>query len=194
MIPKTLLGPLAVIAAIVFFYFQDPPKTICDTQFSIFRQEVYKYLYGTAKNGIPIPALFIKDIESCRNSNTVGGCYDWSEGLKKIIFASRKIPQQCSSRLQEVEPLMTYYAGSLRVYAHISWNNTEIVRTRLYHWLDAEDLIVFCRLKAEYTRLKGAPTYKALETALFNELVGLKKLPRPEVWRRTILSHDCGEI
>ncbi|MCC6137201.1 MAG: hypothetical protein IT287_01095 [Bdellovibrionaceae bacterium] len=194
MIPKTLLGPLAVIAGIIYFYIQDPPKTVCDAQFANFRKQTQKHLYGTSKNSIVVPALFIKEVENCRNSNSVGGCYDWSEGLKKTIIASRKIPQECSPRLKELEPLISYYSGSLRVYAHISWNNTEIVRSRLYHWLDNEDLIVFCRLKAEYSRLKGVPTYKALESALFNELVSLKKLPKEEVWRRTILSHDCGEI
>jgi hypothetical protein len=194
MIPKNLLGPLAVIAGIVYFYVQDPPKTICDIQFAVFRKETQKYLYGTGKNDIVVPALYQKDVTSCRDSNSVGGCYDWSEGIKRTIYHSRTIPQECRPRLGEVEPLLSYYAGSLRIYSQISWNSTEIIRNGLFHWLDNEDLILFCRLKKEYIRLAGEPTFKALQLSLFNELVMLKKLPREEVWKRSVLSHNCGSI
>lgn len=194
MIPKNLLGPLAVIAGIIYFYVQDPPKTVCDIQFEVFRKETRKYLYGTGKNDIVVPPLFQKDVTSCRDSNSVGGCYDWSEGIKRTINNSRTIPQECRSRLGEIEPLLSYYAGSLRIYSQISWNSTEVVRAGLFHWLDNEDMILFCRLKKEYIRLAGEPAFKALQAALFKELIGLKKLPPEEVWKRTVLSHSCGSI
>lgn len=193
-IPKNLLGPIAVIIGIIYFYYNDPPKTVCDIQFEVFRKETRKYLYGTAKNNVKVPALFLKDLATCRDSNSIGGCYDWTEGIKRTIHASRTIPQQCRDRLKEVEPLMSFYSSSLRIYSQISWNDTEIIRSGLFHWLDSEDLIVFCRLKSEFTRLAGAPAYKALEMGLFNELVSLKKLPKQEVWKRTVLSHSCGSI
>lgn len=193
-IPKMLLGPLLVILGILYFYFQDPPSSICDIQFEIFKKENEKYLYGYTKNAIQVPAIYKKDIETCRNSNSIGGCYDWNEGLKKMIKASRTIPESCRDRLDELDPLLKYYSSSLRVYSQISWNDSEIVRLQLFHWLDREDLIVFCRLKAEYERLLGVPAYKALELGLFDELVKLKKLPRPEVWKRTILSYQCESL
>lgn len=193
-IPKYILGPLAVILGIIYFYVQNPPVTQCDSQFAVFKKETQKYLYGSSKNGIQVPALFIKDVETCRNSNSVGGCYDWSEGLKKMIHASRTIPDACKPRLKELEPLVSYYVGSIRLYSQISWNSTEIVRQKLFHWLDNEDIIVFCRLKAEYSRLMSPQTYKALESSLLTELSKLKSMSREEVWKRTILSHNCSEI
>lgn len=193
-IPKNILGPLAVIAGIFYFYFQDPPKTICDTQFVLFKKDTEKYLYGTSKNGIKVSAKYIKDFNTCREANSVGGCYDWSEGIKRTIKSSKSVPQECRERLEELEPLMSHYASSLRLYSQISWNSTDIVRSKLFHWLDAEDLIVFCRLKNEYIRLRGREAYMSLQNGLFNELIQLKKpMRKEEIWKRTILSYDCND-
>lgn len=194
-IPKNVLGPILVILGIVYFYFQDPPKSICDTQFVHFKQQTQKYLYGTEKNSIKIPAQYVYDFDACRESNSIGGCYDWSEGLKKTLKLSRSVPAECGPRLEELSPLMSYYASSLRLYSQISWNNTETVRARLFHWLDNEDLIIFCRLKNEYTRLAGKEGYSAVQMSLFNELSQLKKpMRKEEVWKRTVLSFDCNSL
>lgn len=194
-VPKFLLGPLAVVLGILYFYFQDPPKTICDTQFEYFKKENLKYLYGTTKKNIKVPALYLNDLDMCRKSNSVGGCYDWMQGLKKTISSSRSLAgEECRPRISELNPLIPYYASSLRVYAQISWNDTEVVRAKLFHWLDSEDLIVYCRLKTEYTRLMGVPAYQALEASLFKELLELKKLSKEEAWPRTVLSHNCTII
>lgn len=191
-IPKNVLGPIVVIFGILYFYLQDPPKSICDIQFVHFKKQTQKYLYGTEKNRIKVPAQYVKEYDVCRESNSVGGCYDWTEGLKKMIKFSRSIPQECRPRLSELSPLMEYYSASLRLYSQISWNSTEIVRAKLFHWLDAEDMIVFCRLKNEYTRLAGREAYQSLQTALFGELIQLKKpMNKEEVWKRTILSYNC---
>jgi hypothetical protein len=192
--PKMVLGPLLVIVGIIYFYVQDPPHTVCDVQFEIFKKEAEKYLYGYTKKGITLKANYIKDLDNCRNSNSIGGCYGWSEELKKIIKLTRNLPLECRDRLEELDPLLKYYSSSLRIYSQISWNDSEVIRKQLFHWLDREDLIVFCRLKSEYMRLVGAPAYRGLEVALFNELITLKKLPKEEVWRRTILSQNCAEF
>ncbi len=192
-IPKNVLGPIAVILGIVYFYVQDPPKSICDTQFELFKKQTEKYLYGTTKKGIKVPAQFIREFDACREANSVGGCYDWTEGLKKMMYHSRTLPEECRPRLSELNPLLSYYSSSLRLYSQISWNSTEIVRSKLYHWLDAEDFIVFCRLKKEYSRLVGVEGYNALYNALFAELMELKKpMKKEEVYKRTILSYDCA--
>lgn len=193
-IPKYLLGPIAVILGIAYFYIQDPPKTICDIQFETFRKQNQKYLYGEVKKNITLPALYLKEIQACRESNSVGGCYDWSNGLKAVIYTSRSLDSSCRDRMEELAPLLSYYQQSLRIYSQISWNDSEIVRAQLYHWLDAEDIAIFCRTKAEYVRLVGAVAYKALENSLFNELIALKKRTRQETWQRTVLSHSCAAI
>ena len=90
-IPKFLIGPIVVILGILYFTQQDPPQSICDTQFEIFREENLKYVFGYQKKSITISPGIKADIEQCQNTNTSGGCYAWLEGLKKVLKSSRNL-------------------------------------------------------------------------------------------------------
>lgn len=192
-IPKFVLGPLAVILGIFYLTQQDPPKTICDTQFEIFRNEknAAKYIFPTKKKKIEISPGIKKDIEMCQDSNNSGGCFDWMEGLKKTLKLTRNIPEECRDRIDELEPLKKWLDQSLFVYSQISWNNATVVRRGLFHWLEQDDIMLFCRLKQEYIRIVGPKEYKSLEKKLVQDLVTLKKLPMAQVWERTVLSYKC---
>lgn len=190
-IPKFLLGPLAVILGIFYFINQDPPQSICDVQFEIFRKENEKYIYGYKKKEISISPGIQRDIERCQATNSAGGCFDWIEGVKKTLKPSRNIPEECRDRMDELDPLGKWLRQSLFVYSQISWNNSTIVRPNLFHWLEYDDIINFCRLKQEYTRLYGAENYKEQQDKLLKELAKLKKLPANQVWPRTVLSYRC---
>lgn len=192
-VPKLVLGPILVIIAIIYFTLQDPPKTICDTQFETFRSEkdVEKYYFGYEKNKIKIPAGIQQDIDSCQKSNSPGACYDWMEGIKKLITYTKNIPAQCGERFDEIEPIGKWFAQSVFIYSQISWNNTTSVRDGLFNWLDDDDQAIFCRLKVEYIRLFGAEAWKTQENKNVQELMRLKKMDQKRVRERTILSHRC---
>jgi hypothetical protein len=190
-IPKFLLGPIAVIIGIFYFVQQDPPKTICDIQFEIFKKETEKYIFGYKEKKISISPGIKRDIESCEGTNSPGGCYDLFEGLKKILKPSRSIPSECRDRIGELDPFKKWLDRSLFDFSQISWNNSTVVRMGLFNWFEQDDIILFCRLKAEYIRLIGPEEYKTQETKLLKQLVELKKLPPNQVWGRTVLSFKC---
>jgi hypothetical protein len=191
-IPKFILGPMAVILGIIYFVVQDPPRTICDEQFSIFKKENAKYLYPYEKNSIVVPPGIKRDIEACRIGNSPGGCYDWLEGIKKMVHATRNIPDKCGgSRIEELAPLKQWFDQSMFLFSQISWNNTGTIRDGLFNWLEQDDMAMFCRLKDEYIRLIGKDEWRALENSLGVGLMKLKKTPKKETWERTILSHKC---
>lgn len=193
-IPKFFLGPLLVLGGIFYFILQDPPKTVCDIQFEIFKKENEKYVYPYKKKKIEIPAVIKRDIEMCQNTNTAGGCYDWMAGLKGVLKTTRNLPTECRSRISELNPLKSWMDQSLFLFSQISWNSSQFVRPDLFHWLEKDDVILFCRLRMEYIRLIGVESYKAQEKRLLDELVKLKKLPPPKVWERTVLSYKCPTL
>lgn len=190
-LPKFIIGPAAVIVGILYFVIQDPPKTVCDTQFEIFKKEQSKYIFGYTKNGITIPAGMQKDIKTCQEGNSPGACYDWLQGLKTTLHGSRNLPQECGSRLGELAPYGTWMDQSLFLFSQISWNDTNAVRADFFNWLESDDIDIFCRLKREYIRLKGEQAYNNAQMALLNQLVTLKKIPAKDVWPRTVLSYKC---
>jgi hypothetical protein len=192
-IPRFLLGPLAVIIGIFYFVQSDPPKTICDTQFEIFKEEkdIKKYIYSYKSKSVEISAEIKRDIERCQNTNSPGGCFDWMEGLKRVLHVSRNLPAKCRDRMDELKPYQGWLTQSLFVFSQISWNNSTIVRKGLHNWLEDDDILLFCRLKSEYIRLFGAEAYKKQEMALLQLLQKEKKMPAQQAWPRTVLSYRC---
>jgi len=193
MIPKLLLGPLAVMIGLLYFTQQDPPKSICDIQFEIFKEEksIKKYVYSYEKKNIAITEGIQHDVERCEKTNSPGGCFDWMEGVKKIIHVTHNIPMQCRDRLEELDPLKSWLDRSIFIFSQVSWNESTIVRKGLFNWLEQDDIYLFCRLKSEYTRLFGAEAYRQQEAANLKMLQNLKKLPVKDVWPRTVLSFRC---
>ena len=190
-LPKFVLGPLAVLVSILYFTVQDPPKTICDTQFEIFKKEEAKYIFPYKKGEIDISAGIKKDIESCRLGNSPGACYDWLEGLKKLIHLTRNIPATCAGRIGDLAPLSDWLDQSVFLFSQISWNSTNVIRDGLNNWLEDEEVIRYCQLKNEYIRLRGDPAWQTLQAGLLEELIKIKKMDRKRAWERTILSHHC---
>lgn len=195
--PKMVLGPILVLLGLGYFVIADPPKTICDTQFDLFKEKQQKYIYGTKKNNIQQPAVFLRDFEGCRTTNSSGGCFDWLQGLKALRKDVRLLPSECGSKLSALDPFKSYIEKSFWIFTHISWNDTDVRRRGLYHWLDAEDIAIFCSLKREWVRLNGRPAWKQLEVKLLQDVLNTKKIndkpvSQKEAWERTVLSQSCG--
>lgn len=204
-IPKLLLGPLVVILVILYFVYDDPPKTVCDLQLEVFQKENEKYLYGFSKKKVRFSPEYQKQLSLCQQQNSPGACFDWMVGIKQTLHSARNIPNECSQeklsflrRLRNwtgatdaMTPLKQWMNLSLYTFSAISWNESVIVRKGLFNWMDEEDLNLYCRLKNEYIRLYGLQAYTQLQNGLHAQLIRQKKLSAKEVWERTVLSYRC---
>jgi hypothetical protein len=204
-IPKLMIGPLVIILVIFYFVYDDPPKTVCDLQFEIFKQENEKYIYGHTKKGVRFSPEFQKELTLCQQQNSPGACFNWMEGIKKTIHSSRNIPNECNAEKMSSLRQLKQFAGdadlmtpfkqwmtiSLYTFSQISWNESTVVRKGLFNWLDSEDLSLYCRLKNEYIRLYGLEAYTQLQNSLHSQLIQLKKMTPKDTWERTILSYRC---
>ncbi len=204
-IPKVIIGPIVVALVILYFVYDDPPKTVCDLQFEIFQKENLNYLYGHTKRAVKHSPKYQKELTLCQEQNSPGACFDWMEGIKKTLLSSRNIPSECSAeRMSSLRKLKQWTGGadpmapfkqwmtiSMYTFSQISWNEGPNVRRGIYGWLDQEDLIIYCRLKSEYIRLYGQEAYVQLQNSLHAQLIKLKKLPAKDAWERTVLSYSC---
>jgi hypothetical protein len=195
-IPKILIGPMVVALVILYFVYDDPPKTVCDLQNEIFQKENQNYIFGHVKRAVKHSPQYQKQLALCQEQNSPGACFDWMEGIKRTLLSSRNIPSECSEDqlTGSADPMAAFKQWmtiSLYTFSQISWNDGPNVRRGLYGWLDHEDLIVYCRIKSEYNRLYGKEAYVQLQNSLHAQLIKLKKLPAKDVWERTVLSYNC---
>lgn len=195
-VPKVILGPAIVLVGLFYFTIADPPKTVCDTQFEIFKNKTIKYVYEFKNNGITLKPTFLKDFDNCRTSNTPGACFDWLKGLKGLMRDIHFLPSECQSRMSELEPLGAHLKNSIWLFGHISWNDNPVVRKGILNWLDVEDMAVFCKTKKEIIRLYGDEYWKKIQEMTLQDLMRTKKIEdqkvnREEAWERSILSHSC---
>ena len=204
-IPKLAIGPIVVVVMILYFIYDDPPKTVCDLQVEIFKKENQSYLYGSAKKGVSFSPEYQRQLALCHQQNSPGACFDWMEGIKKTIRSSHNIPDVCSAdqlsfgrRLKQMTgsedglgAFKKWLSVSLFTYSQISWNDGAVVRQGLYNWLDQEDVLAFCQLRREYIRLYGKEAYTQLQNGLHAQLIKLKSKTPKEAWERTVLSYNC---
>ncbi len=204
-IPKVVVGPLVVILMILYFIYDDPPKTVCDLQMDIFKKETQNYIYGYAKKAVKFSPEYQKQLALCHQQNSPGACYDWMEGIKKTLHFSHNIPDECSAEKQgfvrdlkqmtgsedKLGPYKKWMSISLYTFSQISWNDSNVVRQGLYNWLDEEDIAVFCHLRREYLRLYGKESFTQLQNSFHGQLIKLKNKTAKEAWDRSILSYRC---
>lgn len=98
-IPKVIIGPIVVALVILYFVYDDPPKTVCDLQFEIFQKENLNYLYGHTKRAVKHSPKYQKELSLCQEQNSPGACFDWMEGIKKNAALQSQYSQrvQCGS-------------------------------------------------------------------------------------------------
>ena len=157
MIPRLLIGPIAVVIGLIYFTQQDPPKSICDIQFEIFKQEknIKKYVYTYEKKNITITDGIQHDVERCESTNSPGGCFDWMEGVKNIIHVTRNIPMQCRDRMDELDPLKKWLDRSIFIFSQVSWNESTIVRKSQFNWLEQDERTCDQAPVTLYWKIKG---------------------------------------
>lgn len=195
--PRWAVGLGAVTLGIVYFVLTDPPKTICDSQFEAFKEEYKKDLFGGKSGGIELPPLFKAQWETCRDTNSIGGCFEFLNLLKKVLPGIKLIPDVCGERLSELKPLQKSLRQSLWLISQLSWpvKNDWVIGT--YNWLGPEDIGLFCQIKTQWKRLLGEAKWQGLQEQLLQEHIknnkeaGKDPISRQGAWERSVLSFNC---
>ena len=191
--PKGLVAFVAISIGIVFIILNDPPKTLCDAEIEVFKNEHRSFL---APNPRSTKGLSQYDIqkETCKRANGPGGCYELFTQIRKLIHSIEGAPQECRTEIANIPLVKKTLWQSARLFVHMAWgpkppsNSYEKVG-----WFDYSDINLFCRLQDKMKALYGARTWHGLQEEMFVQLPKVKTLQRERAWSLMLLSVKCSQ-
>lgn len=190
-IPSLLLGFLVIVGVLIFLYFNDPPKTICDVQMNEVNQRLVKGFFKDDTRGGGFEAGIMTVFNHCLTSNSPGGCYDIFSRLDYLEGLIKTVPSQCGGH-EATASLKGYLEKGLRLIAKIAWGEKKpINKYNKTAWLDMADLGLYCRLKRQYVRLYGNNQWQSFAWSVLPTLPESKGLTKKEVWELCLFSYPC---
>jgi hypothetical protein len=191
-LPKGVLAVLAILLGSVLILFNDPPRTVCDVQLELFKTSEQNFLFDSEKNNVSRPADIKEFLQTCRNSNTPGGCNELFSGLKRLTEDLHDIPSSCAETAGQVAEIKKWVWEGLRIFVQIGWGEKPPGSyVEKMSWLNSADMAVFCNLKMRVIEMYGQDKFAEFQEALMRELPQADKLTREQVWELSILSSRC---
>ena len=189
-LPRKLFVIIAILGGVLFIVFQNPPKTLCDTQKEVFIKEHQDFLFKNPKNKVRTETILKENIKECKKSNTPGGCYSLFYRIPKIIQSFRALKPECraaAAALKEVkEGLLEIYA----LFLEISWGEGPSGElSNPLSWLSSNDVSLFCALKNQITSLFGPRVLDEWNRKTFEKLA--PDHSQTQHRRFSILSENC---
>ena len=195
-LPKSVLGLIGIIGGLALLLVWDPPKTVCDIQLEIFKKSQNGFLYQQLKEGssskLKIKPQVERQIAKCAYANSMGGCFEYFNHLKKLNRDLRSIPRECSGQIQSEQQVKKYMFISLQLMIELAWGDRPpISYSSRNGWFQWAEVALFCETKKQFLRLFGQTRWKALRKEMLGKLPGAKNLSRNAIWGRSIMSTAC---
>jgi len=184
MAPQWFLALVAVIGAVFFMLYYDPPHNLCETQKQAYVRQQKKFLAGRQYN---------RFFEQCLKSNSRGGCSPYFEGFKKALDDFQVLDPKCSSVIAGGGRVRTTFSAFLVQTTRLAWGDQgpQSVHARS-SWLGPGQLRVFCRVKNFYINNYGQGKYILFRNSVLKKLPNKRKLKNVEIKDRSLFSLSCS--
>lgn len=193
-VPKAITAVVVLILGFAFIIYNDPPKTVCDSQLDLFKQNQKEFLYSRpGLNETSLGPLFPELYELCKADNSPGGCFEYFVRLKKFTQDLESVPLHCSQTVEKERILRTVMLSSMKLMTQITWGDRgPASQNRRNGWMDTSDLTLFCDLKKQAIRIYGKESIDEWQTKTLNGLPEVSKLDAEQALQRSLLSTPCG--
>lgn len=193
-LPKTIFVTLILAAGVLFIVVSDPPRSVCDTQLSRFDEAVKDFL---ALDQIKKPnrkqTRFARLVETCKSTNTAGGCFELFLSLKHMLKDVGAISHECLVKLNQHTAFTEAIWSSLDLMTRLAWGDKPPeMATLKIGWFDPSDLNLFCDLRRTSVNIYSEVKWNSFVEAYFEKLPGVKSMNRNEAWQRMLFSVNCS--
>jgi hypothetical protein len=192
-VPKSIIAIVVLILGFVLIVYNDPPKTVCDSQMDLFRQSQKEFLYSRpGPNQTTQGPLLTELYELCQAGNSPGGCFEFFVRLKKMNQDLDTIPRQCNETAAEEKVIKTALLSSMKLMSRISWGDRGPASTyKRTAWLDMSDLAVYCGLKKQATRIYGKEFYEDWQSKVISSLPEAENLEPEQALQKSLFATPC---
>ncbi|MEQ1723013.1 MAG: hypothetical protein ABL930_07530 [Pseudobdellovibrio sp.] len=173
-IPRPLLVFVVLVAAIVFFVYNDPLKDECEVQTSIFEKKTEGILSSVKKNKkIQYPQI-VYWRDRCKTGNSIGSCDDYFEGLRVVTGYLRSVNDNCQIKYSEQSSSFSaIVTQAVKIMALVAWGDKPPAGlAERIGWLNESHMRTFCYLKKTFVMIGGEENFLLLREQVYREYPG----------------------
>jgi hypothetical protein len=192
-LPKTIFVAIVLTAGVLFIVLSDPPHTVCDSQVEAFNEATKDFLALDSAKANKKQTRFARLVETCKATNSPGGCYELFMNVKSLLRDSRTVSPECNGKLASHDGYTKAIWESLDLMVKIAWGEKPPQTPALkVGWFDPSDLNLFCLLKDVAINVYSQDRWNSFVEGYFTSLPAVSTLPRNDVWQRMLLSLNCS--
>lgn len=204
------LLPFAVILiGTLFFFFNDPPHSICTTQIESYRKSLRGKIYGYRDQKNIVPPKIKRAVEVCREGKSSGSCIDYFELINAMMLNQNQVENQCLPELYAEKDILDNLKKFFVISSVLAWGE-ETPKESKTNWFSESNILVFCKVKRSLEEQLPKEEYDSLIESILNQFPYEKlsfefsetseeyqknkavlKLERQEVFSKSILSLRC---
>lgn len=170
-VPKPIIAIVVILGVIIFLHFAQPPKTICDSQISLFQESFNGILFPVRVKKITQTPMIKRTKEVCIQGNSSGSCYEYFMLLKKIAMQLKNTSSECVVPFYEIPEVASAINEGIVLMALKAWGEKppESYLAR-GGWMQETEMAVFCHLKDAFIRGHGGSVNEEESQAAWEEL------------------------
>ena len=136
---------------------------------------------------------YTKLIETCKSTNSAGGCYELFLNLKRVLKDVQTVSPECYGKLSSSTEFSGAVWGSLDLLAQLSWGVAPPKSaSEKAGWFDSSDLNLYCELKKTAVNVFSQSNWDEFSATYFISLPGAQSIGREEAWQKMLFSTNCA--
>lgn len=193
-LPKTLFVTIVLGAGVLLIVLFNPPQTVCDSQVEQFHEAQKDFLFlDVIKQPKRKQTRFAKLIDTCKVTNSAGGCYELFYNLKKMLKDAGAVSPECFGKLKGHQGFSMAIWQSVDLMVKLAWGEKPPQSTGLKSgWFDPADLNLFCELKNSAVNVFTQDRWNEFAGEYFTTLPGASSLQRSDAWQKMLFSVNCA--
>ncbi|MGE3975157.1 MAG: hypothetical protein AB7F59_11590 [Bdellovibrionales bacterium] len=191
-IPQGLLIFLVLVGGLIFILLAQPPHSVCEPQMEIFKTSQEGFLFLNPSKSYLKTTGFQKTLDFCKHGNNAGSCFEFMQGLQKMMDVTLSSPAECHGGITELTEVSSATWRGLELMTRAAWGAAAPKSSmERQGWLDAPAMELYCRLKKFAITNYGQGAWSSFVESQLPQLPGASELQRSDAWQRTILSDPC---
>jgi hypothetical protein len=195
-IPRSTLVFIVLFLGASFFFIANPPKTVCDVQIDVFKQNQAGIIFSKGKKQTSISSLYKRALNQCELGNSLGSCLEYFSVLRQLVKELKSVQHECIAEVIEINEVKESLVVGVKTLALLAWGESppDDNSTNKFGWLGMAEFGVYCDLKNFFIKKSGDEVWNNWILQLVNEFPGVSKISPDEAFMKSLFSLKCESV
>ncbi len=204
-----LLPFIVILVGTVFFFFNDPPHSICTTQIESYKKSLKGKIYAYKDQKNIIPPKIKRAVEDCRQGKSSGSCIEYFDLVNTMMVSQNQVELKCMPELYAEKDIQDTIKKFFIISSVLAWGD-EVPKDSKTNWFSDSNVLVYCKVKRALEEQLPKEEYDSLVDSVlasfpfaklsfdytesseeYQKNKAILKMEKTEVFNKSILSLRC---